>query len=91
MSRFYGTLDGDASKVQATKRGHRAVTGEVRGWDLGIKIEAFPENDSFDGFQVSITSGSNGGWADQRLATVIKTDTGFDVHIGNRFREFKES
>jgi hypothetical protein len=87
MSRFYGTLAGDASKVQATKRGHRTVTGEARGRDLGLKVEAYAVNDGLDGFQVYITGGSNGKHADIWLATVQESPdgTGFDVHIGERF------
>lgn len=88
MSRFYGDLTGQA-KTTATRRGSATsgVSAHVRGWPLGIKVEAYAVNDGLDGFQVYVTAGSNGSHADLWLATVEQSANGqgFDVHIGERF------
>lgn len=90
MSRFYGDLTGQA-KTTATRRGsaNSGVRSHVRGWDLGIRVEAFPESEAFDGFRVYVTAGSNGGHGDLLLAEVIQGPQSFDVHIGERFRELQ--
>lgn len=88
MSRFYGDLTGQA-KTTATRRGSASsgIEAHPRGWNLGIRVQGFPENDAFDGFRVYVTGGSNGGHSDLLLAEVVQTLDGFDVHIGERFRE----
>jgi len=38
MSRFYGSLQGDAAATLAARRGLREIMGHIRGWDYGIKV-----------------------------------------------------
>jgi hypothetical protein len=62
MSRLYASIDSDSRKTQATSRGHRHISAHVRGWEVGVQVEAAIDNDSDeDVFAVYVTRGSAGG------------------------------
>lgn len=71
MSRFYGSLEGMA-KTTATRRGsaNKPSKAHVRGWDCGVKIEAYAGDDGEDCFAVIVTGGSNGKHPDKLIGVV---------------------
>ena len=71
MSRLYGSLDADASKTTATRRAHRNITGHVRGWNSGVEIRAYVDEQDRDVFEVYRTGGSNGGLAPRMVARIV--------------------
>ena len=60
MSRFYGSVTGDASKTDATRRGFKCVESYVRGWDHGggVLVEPCPQCGG-DNIRFYLTGGSN--------------------------------
>lgn len=69
MSRLYASIDADASKTQATRRGHRNISAHVRGWDSGVEVVASAD-ETGDRFEVYVTTGSNGRGARLLVGTV---------------------
>lgn len=70
MSKLYASISADASKTEATRRGHKRITTHTRGWDLGVKVEARLDGTGEPTFDVYVTSGSKGGAGDQLLGNV---------------------
>jgi hypothetical protein len=80
MSKLYLSATSDARKTEVTSRGHRTISAHVRGWDLGVKIEAHyggPIRDE-ESFDIYVSSGSNGGESDVLVGRVA-------LHDGNRY------
>lgn len=61
MTRFYGSVQGSAA--EATRTGHREIHAHPRGWDLGLQVDGYINDDDRDAFTVSITGGSHDGRA----------------------------
>ena len=70
MSRLYASIDADASKTQATRRGHRNISAHVRGWDSGVEVVASAD-ETGDTFDVYVTSGSNGARSPKLVARIV--------------------
>lgn len=70
MSKLYASISADASRTEATRRGHARITSHTRGWDLGVKVEARLDGTGEPTFDVYVTSGSNGGAGDKLLGNV---------------------
>ena len=88
MSRFYASIEGQA-KTQATRQGSKnsGITGHIRGWDLGIKVEGKSDRtDNLDTFNIWITGGSNNHYQTDFLCTVRRSLVGELVieNINNR-------
>ena len=60
MSKMYASITADASKSEATKRAHKFANAHVRGWDIGVEINAYTTDEGKQVFEVYQTSGSNG-------------------------------
>lgn len=71
MSRLYGSLDGDASSTEATRRAHRNIVGHVRGWNAGVEVRASVDEHDRDVFEVYRTGGSNGGLAPRMVVRIV--------------------
>lgn len=74
MSRFYGNLQGD--KGEATRCGHKTITSHVRGWDFGVRVTGYINNDGEDCFDIVLTSGSNGDGENKFLGNFTRKDLG---------------
>lgn len=57
MSTFYGSLDGE--KKAKTKQGQRRLSGHLRGWDHGIRVEYELDANDNATCKVYVTGGSN--------------------------------
>ena len=67
MATFRAIVQGN--KGEASRLGHREISACVNGWNLGVSVHGFRDNDGKVTFQVSKTGGSNGGW-NEVIATV---------------------
>lgn len=67
MSALYGSLTGDASRTDATRRGHNRISGHVRGWNCGLEVEGSLDSAGREQFEVYLTSGSSGAGRRQYL------------------------
>ena len=70
MAHFYGQLQG--SRGEATRCGNKneGIRGHIRGWDVGVRVEGYYDDELGDFFNVYVTSGSNGGRSDKHMAQV---------------------
>ena len=60
MSRFYGIVEGDRAKHNATRIGHRYMSTYTSGWDQGIQVHAHKGYEQQeDYFDIYLTGGSN--------------------------------
>ena len=71
MSKMYASITTDATKTEGTKRAHKFDNAHVRGWNLGIEINAFTTEEGKQVFEVYKTSGSNGSRL-EKLCEVIE-------------------
>ena len=71
MSRFYGSISGQ-SKTEATRRGNKqsGVNAHIRGWDVGVFVGCFVNDEGYDVCEVYETGGSNSPSNRKLLATV---------------------
>lgn len=70
MSRFYASIQGNSG--EATRCGASNITGHVRGWHLGVRVDGdkLASNPDSDCFVIYATSGSSGGRRDDCLGSV---------------------
>ena len=75
MSRFYGSLQG--SRGAATRQGdaESGISCHVRGWDIGIEVRGYVNEEGQDEFRVFITGGSNRRTADKLVLEVSAEHT----------------
>ena len=59
MSRFYGTINGQA-QTSASRRGgtKSGIDGHIRGRNVGVRVWGYDDNGQ-DKFKVELTGGSN--------------------------------
>ena len=72
MSKMYASITADASKTEATKRAHKFANAHVRGWDIGVEINAYTTDEGKQVFEVYQTSGSNGSRVEKLCEVVEK-------------------
>ena len=60
MSKMYASITTDATKTEGTKRAHKFANAHVRGWNLGVEINAYTTEEGKQVYEVYKTSGSNG-------------------------------
>ena len=76
MSRFYGTLTGQA-RTSATRRGSTTsgLTSHTRGWNVGVKVEC-RDCSGDDEITIRTTGGSNKPTDGIPLGTIKTSPTG---------------
>ena len=88
MSRFRGTVEG--GRGQASRLGHRYITTDTNGWNLGVNVDGGPGRDvdhpqiGIDHFTVYVTGGSNESSRSHRIAQVeeiVAEDGGIDRQV----------
>lgn len=70
MARFRGTvlgMKGEASRLGSKENGLNVV---ANGWESGIHVEAYVNDEGQDCFNVFLTKGS-GGYGSKLIATVV--------------------
>ena len=70
MARFYASIQGN--RGEATRMGHNGITGHIRGWDVGVRVDGSPflADRERDYFCVYVTGGSNGRTNDKMVGKV---------------------
>jgi len=81
MSRFYGTIHGQA-KTPATRQGgtNTGISGHICGWDVGVKVVGGVV-DGVDEFNIYATGGNNAADPERLIATVSMTMVGGNLAI----------
>jgi hypothetical protein len=60
--RFWGSLQGlypGRTSTEATRGGSQGIDGHIRGWDLGVRVHGFVNEQGEDEFEVWTTGGSH--------------------------------
>ena len=68
MAQFYAEIQGNRGQTSRTGTKASGLSGHIRGWDLGARIEMEHTNGR-DVCTVYLTGGSNGGRQDQLVGT----------------------
>jgi len=79
MARFRGTVQG--GRGQASQIGHRSITTDANGWDLGVNVDGGALF-SGDHFTVYATGGSTESHRSHKIAIVEEIDRS----VGTRVR-----
>ena len=82
MARFRATVQG--GRGQASRLGHRSITTDANGWNLGVNVAGGTYGGDNDRFTVYATGGSSASSASFRIAEVAEVEgerviTLFDV------------
>ena len=81
MSHFYADIQGN--RGQATRQGtpKSGIQGHIRGWNVGVQVDGYVDDDGKDVFRVWATSGSNGRQPQRSLGIVRLAADGSIEHI----------
>jgi hypothetical protein len=80
MSRFYANIKGNRSPVTCRGDAKSGVSGHLRGWDIGVYVEAYVDEQGDDAVRVEITGGSNRTSSLKKLGT-FKISNGSAIQI----------
>lgn len=69
MATFMAYIKGSRGGV--SRLGHRDIKADINGWNIGVKVYGYKNDDGTVEFHIYETSGSNGGMPDKKI-TVIK-------------------
>ena len=74
MSHFYASIQGN--KGEATRQGsaNSGITGHIRGWHVGIKVNCYVNDNGEDVCQVSLTSGSGEAFTSKFIGEYTRED-----------------
>lgn len=70
MSRFYVSTMSERNKTR-THGGQKTLTVHVRGWNKGLQIAVFVNNEGLDTFAIYETGGSNEPYKTKILKTIV--------------------
>lgn len=59
MSHFYGSLENHRGKATRTGNKQNGLTGHIRGWDIGGRIDVYVDEYGRDVVGFILTGGSN--------------------------------
>ena len=70
MSQFYARIKGNRGKAtrQGTKKS--GIYAHISGWDIGIEVEGFIDEDGKDRFIIRKTGGSNNPARKKHIVTI---------------------
>ena len=74
MSRFYGKITGASGISSRRSTGKQGISAHISGWNKGIKVTGFVDDNGMDCFDIFETGGSNNPEKTTKLLTV--TDDG---------------
>lgn len=76
MARFMTTVDNSRGKSVNVAGESIGQHLHIRGWDSGVKVESYRQQDDQDGFAIYMTDGSNGHGQKILIGRVLATLTG---------------
>lgn len=59
MAHFYGSMQGNRGSVTRTGSKDSGLSAHIRGWDFGVSVRTYVNQDGVDCVCVSLTGGSN--------------------------------
>ena len=59
MARFYGSLDGTAKTKNMRGNASSGIDGHIRGWNLGVDVRCYVDENDADVCEIYETGGSN--------------------------------
>ncbi len=69
MSNFYASIQGH--RGEATRQGHDAISGHIRGWNLGVRVEGRKDKATGkNSFAIYQTGGSNAREGEKLIAEI---------------------
>ena len=75
MSRFYGIVQGNRGEATRGGSAGSGIQGHVRGWDIGIKVHCYVDDNGKDVCEAWTTGGSHSPSTVERLG-IIKDEAG---------------
>ena len=81
MARFRGTVEGD--RGGASRLGHRSITTNANGWNVGVNVDGGGAKDGGDDFTVWATGGSHQRKRSHLIAEVVEIKGGRQVTVYN--------
>lgn len=77
MARFKGTMSGNRGQVSRLGTVKSGIMARVNGWNCGVLIDGFVDEEDHDTFRIYASSGSNNFGPTQEIGTVTSTLDGF--------------
>jgi hypothetical protein len=68
MARFYAEIQGNRGAASRMGTPNSGLSGHIRGWDVGVRVDCAVEDNDEDVIRVFRTAGSNGGRSDELIA-----------------------
>jgi len=81
MADLYGRLKGLEKLAEVTRRGKDSMTGSVRGWNVGVTLEARRNSNGKVVIRIYVDGGSDHPSRSTLLATVTESSVGGIVQI----------
>lgn len=73
MARFYGEIQGNRGSATRMGTPSSGFSAHVRGWNVGVRVRCYVDNEGNDVIDVSRTGGSNGMSLDEPIA-ILKVE-----------------
>lgn len=73
MARFYGILNGD-NRPEVTRLGHHNIHAAAQGWNVGVRVHEYKNDNGQDVFDIYLTSGSHGRYGSTRIGSFTEAD-----------------
>lgn len=73
MARFYGIINGD-NRPEVTRLGRHDIHAAAQGWNVGIRVHGYKNDNGQDVFNVYLTSGSCGQFGSTRIGSFTEAD-----------------
>ena len=70
MSRFYAEIKGNRGKASRCGFKDSGMWSHTRGWNRGVEVRGYVDQDGNDCFNIYVTGGSGGGAPRKHIATV---------------------
>lgn len=77
MAHFYAGVQGNRQMSTRVGTPQSGIKGFIQGWRAGVSVRGYVNEDGEDVFDISATSGSNGGKQSVFVGTVKETKKGF--------------
>ena len=70
MAHFYASIKGNRGMGTRMGTKNSGISGHIRGWNLGVRVEGWIDPQGNDYFDVYRTGGSSGSKSDRLITTV---------------------
>ena len=74
MAHFYSEIQGNRGEATRTGTPNSGIRGHIRGWDVGVSVSGYVNENGEDVFEVRLTSGSNGRYSSKLIGSFTAKD-----------------